>query len=162
MEEIHHVVNASLLSELGLESSDDATRLSTELLIIYLISDAKTGLARQMRNLMKAGLIEVDGANRNVKLTARWETQIPACILNGMHGQGWGKHDDQENMFCLDDVIRSKISSEWRFTLKGWTRRSQPDKVIYSHEEYLDRKDLFYNRIADHENEMEGIARFGI
>ena len=162
MEKVHHVVNDNFLHGLKREASDDASRLSRELLIVYLISDAKIGLARQIRNLTKSGLVKVDEEDGNVKLATRWETRVPLCMLNGMQGQGWGEDDDRENKFCLDDEIRTKLSSEWRFTLNGWTRRSQPDKIVYPHEEYLDKKDSFYNRFADHENEMEGIAQFGI
>jgi len=171
MEMIHHVIDDSFLN--GLEhvheqvpvqeanGNGDASQLSREMFAMYLISDAKLGLARQIRNLIKAGLVEVD-EDRNAILTRGWETKVPPCILNTMQDQGWGKDVDRKNKFCLNEEIRNKLSCEWKFTSKGWVRRSQPDQIVYSHEGYLDRKDEFYDRFTGIENELEGIAQFGI
>jgi hypothetical protein len=171
MEMTHHVIDDSFLN--GLEHVDEheheqkadgdglVSQLSREMFTMYLISDAKLGLARQIRSLIKAGLVEVD-EDRNAILTRGWETKVPPCILNTMQDQGWGKDVDRKNKFCLNDEIRNKLSIEWKFTSKGWVRRSQPDQIVYSHEGYLDRKDEFCDRFTGIENELEGIAQFGI
>jgi len=167
MEMMHHVINESFLNGLvhahvqEANGDGDGSQVSRDVLAIYLISDAKLGLARQIRNLIKAGLVEVD-KDRNAILARGWETKVPPCILNTMQDEGWGKDVDRKNKFCLNDEIRNKLSIEWKFTSKGWVRRSQPNQIVYSHEGYLDRKDEFYDRFTGIENELEGIAQFGI
>lgn len=165
MEMIHHVMDDSFLDGLAHEQeangNGDASQVSREMFAMYLISDAKLGLARQIRNLIKAGLVEVD-EDRNAILTRGWETKVAPCILNTMQDQGWGKDVDRKNKFCLNEEFRNKLSIEWKFTSKGWVRRSQPYQIVYSHEGYMDGKDVFYDRFTGIENELEGIAQFGI
>ena len=85
MEMIYNVIDDSFLN--GLEhvhehvpvqeanENGDASQLFREMLAMHLISDAKVGLARQIRKLINAGLVDVD-EDRNAILTRRWEPKF--------------------------------------------------------------------------------------
>ena len=128
----------------------------------YLCSNTKTGLTSEIKSLIDDDIVEVD-ENGIARLLPNWEERVPPFILYDMLQEGWGKEIDRDNKFCLHDDIRNKLYKAWQSMPDGWvTRNDNSDVIVYAHSEYLDCKESFQNKFVDHENELEGIAQFGI
>lgn len=158
---LHHTMNTDKLTEMNNNIVSGKIELQDELLITYLSSDVKTGVAKEMGYLRKCELIEVDNIG-TVKLASAWETKVPAFILYDMMEEGWDTNEDRQNRFCLHEDFRNHLSMNWKLTNEGWARCDRPNKILYYHDVYTHNKQSFQDKWTDCENEMDGIAQFGI
>lgn len=159
---LQYTIGSAKLIEMKKNIGNKEMLLQDEFLIAYLASDLKTGVAQEIEHLKKCGIIEVDDMGF-VKLADSWDKRVPAFMLYDMMEEGWGEEVDVQNRFCLHEDIRHSLSNNWKVTEEGWVRHyDHTDKILYYHDVYSESKKSFQEKWADGENEMEGIAQFGI
>jgi len=128
-------------------------------LITHLVSDAKTGLIREIYELYHIGVIEIN-SNGIASLNVGWEKKIHPIILQDMWLSGW--ENDSDGKFCIHPSLRKTLKDHWIRQPHGWARRDNPSKIIHSHEDYETRKLLYTEKFESFANEVDGIAHFGI
>ena len=144
-----------------MKSVNKSNRFSKDdLLILHFASDFKTGHMNEIKALVDHGMVKIN-ENGFTSLTSGWERKIHPFILNAMRIDGWNVQSDRENKFSLHNNIREAIDLEWKHSAEGWVSKTT-GKTCHFHYRYDNFRKDFERSFEEIENEIDGIAQFGI
>lgn len=129
--------------------------------IVYLMSDLKTGLLREICDFVNLGLFEIDG-NGALKLAEDWEEKVPAFVVVDLVEEGWSSDVDPFNKFCIHPIIRKGIDSKWKRSSLGWELTSSSKSVSLIEEDYIRLRQTFMDKFEDYEATGAGVHQFGV
>jgi len=128
--------------------------------LAHVLSPAVTGVADELRALIKTGVLHVD--DRGIlRLTKHWWTNVDLLLLEDMHNH-WGLRADPNGKCGVEDKVRKLLMEKWCRNSSGWVMKEDPGDVVFDLEEFDSWREVFEEKQEEDFNDFEGIGRFGI
>jgi hypothetical protein len=155
-ENIRFLLNDAFMSQLRAEPGNDK---SIQVALAYLVSVERTGVLDELLALQRTGILNVKGGVP--RPSKDWYIRVGPDLLNEME-ETWKPEADKGGKYCVFHKLRSKLDETWVVSDQGWALREDPDEVIYDFDEWAEWRLTFEEKREAHEEDVNGIGRFGL
>jgi len=137
--------------------SADNNITNDKILVGYLVSNSKTGMMNDISYLVNEKMIKID-SNGIPQLSKGWIKVAQPFLLNEL----WDLKTKYGNKCNIHNTIYDEFSNSWSRLEIGWALNDSPMDIVYYHDEYDRKKELFEDNFNQILNKHEGIFQFGI